>query len=365
MLLLQTLESVIWFGLNYCETTMPLNLNIIEQSLVPSYKQIINQIEDGIRNGSLKSGEMLPSMNELALSLGISKETVKKAYSQLRDHGTVDSTRGIGYFIAAPESNRKKRILLLFDKLSNLKQVLFDSFASTIGDRAEINIYLHNQQVELLDYYVGKYLESYDWFVITPHFPLDSKTQRQVLKILRRIPNRKLVILDNKMDSLQGNYGCVYQDFAEDAYVGLGMAAEELRAIGKLNVITSQSGIYHKFTCAAVERFCNENNIIYNCYSKVTPDIVHQGEVYLILNGQIDMELIHLVRAARAMELKPGKDFRIIAYNDSPVCEIILDGLTTISTDFEQMGRIAAEMILANEQKRVKCDFRLTRRSTF
>ncbi|MGM9743288.1 MAG: GntR family transcriptional regulator [Candidatus Cryptobacteroides sp.] len=344
---------------------MPLNLNIIEQSLVPSYKQIINQIEDGIRNGSLKSGEMLPSMNELAASLGISKETVKKAYSMLRDQGTVDSTRGIGYFIAAPESNRKKRILLLFDKLSNLKQVLFDSFASAIADRAEINIYLHNQQVELLDYYVRKYLESYDWFVITPHFPLDSKTQRQVLTILRRIPNRKLVILDHKMDSLPGNYGCVYQDYAEDAYIGLGMATEELKEVRQLNVIISQSSLYHKFTCGAVEKFCKENNIRYSCYNKVTPDMVHQGEVYLILNGQLDMELIHLVRAAKSMGLKPGKDFRIIAYNDSPVSEIILDGLTTISTDFEQMGRIAAEMILKNEQKRIKCDFRLTRRSTF
>lgn len=344
---------------------MPLDLNILEQSIIPPFKQIINQIEESIRNGSLESGEMLPSMSELAGSLGISKETVKKSYSILRDQGVIDSKRGVGYFIAYPSSNQRKRILLLFDKLSVVKETLFDSFAAAIGDQAEINIYLHNQQIELLDYYVQKYLDSYDWFVVTPHFPMDDRTQRQVLTILRRIPIRKLILLDRKLDNLVGNYGAVYQDYATDAALGLSEAADELREVGKLNVITSRSSLYHAYTCKSVEDFCLANGI--NCvfHTNVTPGIVHAGEVYLILNGQLDMELISLVRVSRAKNLKPGKDFRIIAYNDSPVSEIVLDGLTTISTDFEQMGRLAARMILDNAPRKIKCDFGMIRRGTF
>ena len=342
-----------------------LNLKVAEQSLTPSYKQIINQIEEKIGNGSLKCGDMLPSISELADEIGISKETVKKAYFHLRNNGVINSTRGIGYFIAAPEVHRKKRILLLIDKLSILKQTLIDAFADTIGDRAEINIHLHNQQVELLDYYINKYIGYYDWFVITPHFPLDQSTQRQILTILRRIPNRKLIIMDRKLENLKGNYGCIWQDYEEDAYRGLTPIAEELKSAGTLNVIISQSSLYHKYTCTSVLNFCKDNGIGYRASYKVTPDIVRKGEVYLLLNGQIDMELTLLVRTARAKGLIPGKDFRIISYNDSPVNEIILDGLTTISADFEQMGRQAAEMILNNEQKRIKCDFKLTRRGTF
>ncbi|MGM9740505.1 MAG: GntR family transcriptional regulator [Candidatus Cryptobacteroides sp.] len=342
-----------------------MNLKIVEQSLTPSYKQIINQIEEKINSGTLKCGDMLPSISELADATGISKETVKKAYFKLRNNGVVNSTRGIGYFIAAPEKHRKQRILFLIDKLSILKQTLLDAFAETIGDKAEINIHLHNQQVELLDYYINKYIGNYDWFVITPHFPLDQKTQRQVLTILRRIPNRKLIIMDRMMESLKGNYGCIWQDYAEDAYRGLTPIADELKKAGTLNVVISQSSLYHKYTCASVMAFCQDKGIEYRSYTKVTPDIVRKNEVYLLLNGQIDMELTLLVRTARAKGLKPGKDFRLIAYNDSPVNEIILDGLTTISTDFEQMGRQAAEMILSNEQKRIKCDFKLTRRGTF
>ena len=162
-----------------------------------------------------------------------------------------------------------------------------------------------------------------------------------------------------------GNYGTVYQDYATDAALGLSMAAEELRPFRKLNVIISQSSLYHAYACQSISDFCKANKISCVFHSNVSPRIVHAGEVYLIVNGQLDMDLINLVRVARAKNLKPGKDFRIIVYNDSPIREIVLDGLTTISTDFEQMGRLAAEMILDNTPRKVKCDFRMIRRGTF
>ena len=43
----------------------------------------------------------------------------------------------------------------------------------------------------------------------------------------------------------------------------------------------------------------------------------------------------------------------------------MLGGLTTISADFRQMGRLAGEMILDKKPAKIHCDFHLTRRSTF
>ena len=37
-----------------------------------------------------------------------------------------------------------------------------------------------------------------------------------------------------------------------------------------------------------------------------------------------------------------GEDVSVISYNDSPINEIILNGLTAVSTDFEQMGELGA-----------------------
>ena len=62
---------------------------------------------------------------------------------------------------------------------------------------------------------------------------------------------------------------------------------------------------------------------------------------------------------------KIGKDIGIIAYNESPINEIILDGLTVFSTDFEQMGKLAGEIILNKTINKIKCDFKLIRRGTF
>ena len=77
----------------------------------------------------------------------------------------------------------------------------------------EITIRLHNQQIDLLEYYIDENLDQFDYYVVTPHFPLDESTQRRAVKALMRIPNRKLILLDRCLDSLPGNYGVVYQDF--------------------------------------------------------------------------------------------------------------------------------------------------------
>lgn len=344
---------------------MAIVLTIDNTSPSPVYKQLMDQIESGVNDGVFHNGELLPSMNELSARLDISKETVKKAYFLLRNKGVINSIQGKGYYIADRHDTHKMKVLLLFDKFSSTKQILYNSFYEAIGGQADITIYLHNQQVELLEYYLDENLGKFDYYVITPHFPLDTETQKRVQKSLRRIPNRMLIMLDNRMRDLPGNYGAVYQDFENDAYHGLTMGVKKLKKVPKLNVVIELSSLYHTQISKAVTRFCDENGIPYEFYTQVTPKIVKSKEVYLILHGQFDMELIKLARAAKSLKLKPGRDFGIISYNESPMSEIVLDGLTTISADFVQMGHLAAEMILQGKLFKQKCDFRMTRRNSF
>ena len=49
---------------------------------IPVYKQVISQVEQKIISGEFAPGYQLPSMNELASDLDISKETVKKAHER-------------------------------------------------------------------------------------------------------------------------------------------------------------------------------------------------------------------------------------------------------------------------------------------
>ncbi len=340
-------------------------LKLNPESQVPIYKQIVTQIEQLILSGTYTENYLLPSMNELSAMLEISKETVKKAYSILCNKGYINAHQGKGFYVAAPNSTKKLKVLLLFDRLSNYKQVLFNSFSEEIGDAAEITIHLHNQNVDLLEYYINENLDLFDYYVITPHFPLDDATQKRVAKILSRIPNRKLIMVDRWQQELSGNYGVVYQDFENDAYEGLQCGLKKIKSLKKLNVITPPSSLYHDSIGRAIARFCSDNQIDVEFHTRITSEIIRAKEVYLILNSQYDMGLIELIRQAREMKYKIGRDISIISYNESPINEIILNGLTSISTDFHQMGVFVARMILDKTLSKVKCDFHMIRRNSF
>ena len=60
-----------------------------------------------------------------------------------------------------------------------------------------------------------------------------------------------------------------------------------------------------------------------------------------------------------------GRDISIISYNESPISEILLGGLTTVSTDFAQMGHLVGQMILNKSMTKIRCDFNMIRRASF
>ena len=331
----------------------------------PIYKQLLSEFERLIDTGELHVGECLPSMNELSAQLNISKETVKKVYSILRERGAIESIHGKGFFVAARQEGRKLRIFLLLDRLSQYKQILYDAFIAEMGDKAEITIYMYNQNIDTFETFIDSALDNYDYYLITPHFPLDAETQGRALKALKRIPNRKLIVLDNWLRSLQGNYGAVYQDMANDIYEGLSSAIDDLRKYNKLHVIILPTSLYGSRIMVGITRFCEEYGIDVAFHYDINENMMHRGDLYLLLNGQLGVGLVEVARMATNSGLKIGTDVGVISYNDSYLSEIILGGLTTVSTDFEQMGRLAAKMVLSNDFQKIKCDFKLIRRKTF
>jgi GntR family transcriptional regulator len=70
------------------------------RSGVPTYLQLVNQVRRGIRNGTLHSGDRLPTAREVVAALAINPNTVLKAYSQLEAEGLARSRPGLGTFIA-------------------------------------------------------------------------------------------------------------------------------------------------------------------------------------------------------------------------------------------------------------------------
>ena len=78
----------------------------------PMYRQVLDQIKDAIASGDLQTDELLPSIRELALALGVSVITIKRAYQDLESAGLIRTRRGLGSFVTAvdPERLRQEKL---------------------------------------------------------------------------------------------------------------------------------------------------------------------------------------------------------------------------------------------------------------
>ncbi len=79
-------------------------MKIVQNSGVPIYQQIAEQLKSDILNGRMKQGEYLPSIRGLAKELRISVITTMKAYEELEKQGLVTAVQGKGYFVNAQDS---------------------------------------------------------------------------------------------------------------------------------------------------------------------------------------------------------------------------------------------------------------------
>ncbi|MBO6169317.1 MAG: GntR family transcriptional regulator [Bacteroidales bacterium] len=341
-----------------------MTIRIDQASKEPIYKQLVQQVERSFHDGTLGSGEHLPSMNDLADSNSISRETVKKAYNILTSKGIIVPKQGKGFYVADKNDSARPQVLVIFDKLSVYKQILFNSFSGRLGNEAEITIVNHNQSVELLEFYLNNYLDNFDYYVVTPHFPLDEATQDKAFKQLSRIPNRKLIMLDRLQPGYSGNFGAVYQDFDHDIYSGLSEGWVESGKDSRLRVITLPSSLYGKCICKGVEQFAADKGVEAEFLTSA-PESVSKGDIFLVLNSQLDAGLVTLSRNIQKAGLQIGTDVKIISYNEYDMNELILGGLTTVSTDFQQMGCLAADMILSREPQKVHCPFKMIHRNTY
>lgn len=64
------------------------------------YKQIMDQIVLLVSTGVLDIGDQLPSIRELASSLGINPNTVARAYTELEQKGIINTVPKVGAFVA-------------------------------------------------------------------------------------------------------------------------------------------------------------------------------------------------------------------------------------------------------------------------
>lgn len=88
----------------------------------PIYQQITSQIKALIIDGTLKAGDAMPSMRNLAKSLHVSVITAQHAYEELQKDGFIETVAGKGTFVSAQNKNfiREEQLRIIEQKIEDI-----------------------------------------------------------------------------------------------------------------------------------------------------------------------------------------------------------------------------------------------------
>jgi len=314
---------------------------------IPKYKQIIYSVEQAITNGTLKKGDILPSLNKVKMELDVSRDTVLLAYNELKKRGIAYSVLGKGYFIKSSEVSFEKRYFVLFDELNSFKEDLYNSLLKELGDKAEVDIYFHHFNRKMFKKLVNDSRGNYSKYVIMP-----TKFDDAILD-LKNLPQDDIYILDQTNPSLS-IYSGVYQNFSKDMFLSLEQGLHLLKKYKHLILIfpgaKEPEGMVEGF-----KTFSETYGFAHTIQANFTDEKLKSKTVYIIPN---DRHLVNVIEQSRHQDLVIGRDFGVISYNDTALKKVVEKGITTISTNFKAMGSTLAKMLLKNSKKQVEnnCD---------
>ena len=314
--------------------------NVYIDSTLNSTKQaqVINALSQAINNGSYVVGDTLPSVNQLSNELNISRDTVFKAYSELRRRGLIQSTPAKEYRVA--DSNNK--VFMFLDSYSPFKDVLYNSFIENLPENYQVDLGFHHYNFRVFETVILDSIGKYNVYIVM------NFNNEKIADVLRKIDPNKLLILDWG-DFKAESYAYVCQNFGEQAYYCFRDAEPAFRKYQQLNYVYPKGSVHPKITLEYFESFCREANMPCNKIEKINEPAIQPGHAYLIFRQK---DLVQILQYARSKKLSIGSEIGIIAYNDTPLYEVIDQGITSISTDFGLMGQQAASFVKSKEKVR-------------
>ncbi|MEO7120790.1 MAG: GntR family transcriptional regulator [Ginsengibacter sp.] len=324
---------------------------------IPKYLQIVHSVTKAIKQSKLKSGDRLFSINELSNEFFISRDTVQKAYDILQRDKILVAVKGKGFYIHRTNTINRYSVLLIFNKLSSYKRMVYDSFVNTLGTKGHVELKIHHSNVRIFEEIVLANLGEYDYYVIMPHFYNDPE---KVMKIIEMIPADQLILLDKDFEC-SSNYSAVYQDFENDIAEAMETQLKVLKKYEEI-VLVHPGTMYPLESIYGFKKFCLKNNLKFGVINEVREgEKMKAKTVYVVIE---ESDLANIIKSSRNQKLIIGKDIGIISYNDTPLKEILLDGISVISTDHHKMGETAARFILEQRTEKLRNPFRFIPRNS-
>lgn len=299
-------------------------------------KTIVDSISLYIMQGDLKMGDNLPSINTASTDYKVSRDTVFKAYKELKTRGIIDSNPTKGYYVAG-EVNR---VLLLLDTYSSFKQGLYNRFAANLPINYKVDLIFHQYNENLFDTIIRDSIGKYSMYVV---MNFSNEVFSNALKL---VPAGKLLLLDFG-NFQKENYSYICQNFNESLFQCLNERKDLLHKYPRLAFIFPEE-LHHPVSAIRFfTQFCTDEGfeceIIQNTSNWSGVEV---GTAYLCV---LTEDMVKVIKSADTVGFQLGIDIGLMVYNNEEVLEVIKNGISSISIDFGLMGEKAANFVVTKQ----------------
>lgn len=302
--------------------------NINGQSSRLKFMQLVDAVMDAISQNQLKQGDMLPSVNYLIKDCNLSRDTVFKAYAELKKRGVVESVPNRGYFVA----RKYTRVLLFLDTFKAYKEVLYHSFRDHLRKDISVDLHFHHYNIHVFETIIKESLGKYSSYVIM------NFDHPRLRKIIEKIPSEKLLVIDWNIHT-PDHISWVRQDFGKPVYELFASNVEIIRKYKRFILNYPPFTFHPAETVNHFKRFCQDFGVIHKVITDQREFEAEAGDLYFLVS---DRTLARLLDQCSEKGFETGQDVGVISYNETPMKKYVKNGISVISTDFELMGERAA-----------------------
>lgn len=315
-------------------------LAVDEHVAIPKSVQLSNAFLHALEKGDLLKDDLLPSAIELSEQLNIPISVIEALYKGLQDNQVILPVPGEETFLVNSGSEKPLSILVLFNKLSRHKKIILDAFIQALAGRYLLDFHIYHNELRIFKK-ILKQAEKKDYarYMVIPSFEEDDQ---RAYHLLNAIPKEKLLLIDKLDPLVKGNFAAVYEDFEKDIYDSLQQLNGSLSKYQTIKLLYPDNSYYPKAIINGFSRYCIDYAFDYAVFSDIHQETIRENVAYICLSED---DLILLVDKMLVSGYKIGKDIGVISYNETPIKKLIVNGVTTISTDFRLMGAKAAEMV--------------------
>lgn len=316
---------------------------IEDKSSLPKYRQIIDRIIIAIDRKELSRGDALPSVNRMSKKYSVARETVVKAYNELKSLGIIDAVPGKGYYVITEYVQHQSKIFLLFDSFTDYKQEVYYALKNSLGDEVILDIYFHHFNIEMFEMLLLDSIGRYSMYLVMPF------THKDMPDVFAKLNPEKLVTADeshllifDRERQYANPYSYIGQDFDTSVYNCLQDGLSLLKKYRRIVMVVPERIQHPEETFHCFKRFCEEHNIDYAMIYRWLQETITPGTAYFVVD---DQDMIYIIEQCNAHNYMLAQDVGLLTYNETPVKRVLCGGVTVISTDFVRLGTRVAEYI--------------------